>query len=148
MAIRLLMPIVFLVIGGYFLTGTFQLPKARLGDPNGPLYFPAIISILLIVLSLINFVQEWKKRNKEVEEVKQLLKGRARFLMVTTLALIIIYSFLFERLGFLFSSMIFLGGLLFVVNGLNKWLQNIIITVLFSFVSWYVFAELLKVSLP
>jgi putative tricarboxylic transport membrane protein len=148
MMIRLIMPIFFFVVGVLFLIGTFNLPKARLGDPNGPLYFPAIVCILLILLSVVYFFQEWKQRNKVIEEVKMIFRGRTPFLIISTIVLIFVYSFLFDRIGFLFSTVIFLGGLLFTLNGRKKWLQNIIVSVLFSLISWYVFAELLQVSLP
>jgi putative tricarboxylic transport membrane protein len=145
---RLIMPIFFFVVGIAFLLATFNLPKARLGDPYGPLYFPAIICILLVVLSIIYFIREWRLKDKEMEEVKAFFQGRTPKLIIYTLVLIFIYSFLFERIGFLFSTIIFLGGLLFVVNGKEKWKTNIIVSVLFSFISWYAFAELLQVSLP
>ncbi|WP_209125077.1 tripartite tricarboxylate transporter TctB family protein [Alkalihalobacillus sp. BA299] len=146
--VRLIMPIFFFIIGVGFLIGSLNLPKAKLGDPNGPLYFPILICILLTILSLVYFFQEWKVRRKEIEEVKLLVQGRTPKLIISTVILILIYTFLFERIGFLFSTVIFLGGLLFAVNGKKRWLQNILVSVLFSFISWYMFAKLLQVSLP
>jgi len=146
--VRLIMPVFFFIIGVVFLIGSINLPKAKLGDPNGPLYFPMLICILLTILSLVYFFQEWKVRKKEIEEVKLLVQGRTPKLIISTVVLILIYTFLFERIGFLFSTIIFLGGLLFTVNGKKRWLQNILVSVLFSFISWYGFAKLLQVSLP
>mgnify|MGYP001259420804 FL=1 len=145
--VRLGMPLFFLVLSVIYLILTFGQTKSKVGDPNAPLYFPAIIGVFLLLMSVIYLVQEWKKRAEEIEAFKQ-LKGNTLKLMIATLVLIFIYTFLFERIGFLISTMIFLGGLLFVVNGRKKWMQNILIAVIFSFVSWYSFAELLRVSLP
>ncbi|MFC4557830.1 tripartite tricarboxylate transporter TctB family protein [Virgibacillus kekensis] len=148
MNVRMTMPVVFFALGVSFLIAAFNLPKARLGDPNGPLYFPVIICSLLVILSVVYFFQEWKVRNKEIAEVKLIFSGRAPRLIGGSLVLIFIYTFLFERIGFLFSTIVFLGALLFLVNGKERWKTNIIVAIVFSFVSWYSFAELLQVSLP
>jgi putative tricarboxylic transport membrane protein len=145
---RLVTPLFFLAVGIGFLVATLNLPKARLGDPNAPLYFPAMITILLVLLSVIYFFQEFKHRKEEFKELKMLLSGRMPFLIISTIVMIFIYTFLFERIGFLFSTMVFLGGLLFIINGTKKWLVNILVAVLFSGIAWYSFGILLKVSLP
>lgn len=148
MNIRLTMPVVFFAVGISFLILAFNLPKAKLGDPNGPQYFPILICSLLVILSTVYFFQEWKIRNKEIEEVKLIFSGRTPKLIGGSLVLILIYTFLFERIGFLFSTIIFLGALLFLVNGKERWKTNVIVAVVFSVLSWYAFAELLQVSLP
>ncbi|WP_138419571.1 tripartite tricarboxylate transporter TctB family protein [Aquibacillus sediminis] len=146
--IRLAMPLVSLALSVGFLFFTLNMTKSRVGDPNGPLYFPAVVGIFLLIMSIIYFIQEWKKRSEAMEELRGLVQGRTPLLIVSSLVLIFIYAFLFERIGFLFSTIIFLGGLLFVVNGREKWLQNLLISVIFSIITWYSFAELLNVSLP
>ncbi|WP_181347211.1 tripartite tricarboxylate transporter TctB family protein [Thalassobacillus sp. CUG 92003] len=146
--IRLLMPVFFILLAVAYLVFTFQLPESQIGNPNGPRYFPALIGFFLLLISIIYCIQEWKQRKEELEEVKQLFTGRTPYLIGSTLVLILIYTFLFERIGFLYSTILFLGGLLFVVNGRKKWLINIVVAVIFSFVSWYSFSELLQVSLP
>jgi putative tricarboxylic transport membrane protein len=145
---RLIVPVFFFMVGLVYLIASFNLPKAKLGDPHGPLYFPAIVCVILTVLSVVYFFQELKKRNIEFKEFKVFLEGRTRFLIASTLVLIFVYTFLFERIGFLYSTIVFLSGLLFVINGKQKWKANIVIAVSFSFISWYTFAVLLQVSLP
>ncbi|PSL36254.1 putative tricarboxylic transport membrane protein [Planomicrobium soli] len=145
---RLILPLIFFLLGAGFLISTFNLPKARLGDPYGPIYFPAILGVLLVVLSIIYFIEEWKQRGDKFPELELLLKGRTPFLLISTLVISLIYAFLFERVGFLISTIFFLGGLLFLINGRKKWMTNIIVAVSFSVITWYSFAVLLKVSLP
>jgi len=77
-----------------------------------------------------------------------LVANRTPFLIISTLVLAIIYAFVFEKIGFLISTILFLGGLLFVINGRKKWVTNIVISFVFSFTAWYAFSQLLKVSLP
>lgn len=144
---RLMMPVFFITLSAVYLILTFGLTRSKVGDPNGPLYFPALIGIVLLVLSVIYFVQEWKKRAEEVAEFKP-LRGNVLILIVATLLLSLLYTLLFERIGYLISTILFLGSLLFIVNGPKKWLQNVVIAVIFSFVSWFSFAKLLSISLP
>ncbi|MCP3028993.1 tripartite tricarboxylate transporter TctB family protein [Halobacillus sp. A5] len=146
--VRLFTPLFLNILSIVYLILVSQVPESRTGNPNGPIYFPMAIGIFMLLCSIVYFIQEWKHRKEEVAEFKKLMAGRTPFLIGSTIVLILIYSFLFERIGFLYSTILFLGGLLFTVNGKKHWLQNILIAVIFSFISWYSFAELLQVSLP
>ncbi|AQQ52213.1 tripartite tricarboxylate transporter TctB family protein [Planococcus lenghuensis] len=146
--IKLGMPVFLVLLSIVFLVGTYNLPKAKLGNPDAPLYFPMGVSVLLLVFSIIYLVQELRRANETNEQIAEMLSGRTPLLIGATIALGIGYALIFELLGFLFSTLLFLGALLFVVNGRKKWVANIIVTVVFSFASWYAFSELLGVSLP
>src|SRR5690625_277853 len=145
---RLITPLFFLAFGLFYIVITFRLPDSMTGDPNAPIYFSGVLGISMILLSSLYLVQEWKLRKEAFTVFRQLLQGRTPYLIVFSLIFILIYSFLFERIGFLYSTIIFLSALLFLINGKRKWLQNILVAVIFSFVTWYSFAELLQVSLP
>lgn len=146
--IKMGMPIFLILLSVVFLIGSFNLPKANLGNPNGPLYFPIGLSFLLLIFSVLYFFQELKTLNKENKKITQMLSGRTPKLIGLTVLLGVGYAFIFEIIGFLFSTVLFLGALLFVVNGKQKWKVNLIVTVCFSFLSWYAFSVLLGVSLP
>jgi len=146
--LKLAMPIFLILLSCSFLIGSFNLPKANLGNPNGPLYFPIGLSVLLLIFSILYLFQELKTLDKENKKIKQMLSGRTPKLIGLTVLLGVGYSLIFEQLGFLFSTVLFLGALLFVVNGKQKWKANIIVTICFSFLSWYAFSVLLGVSLP
>ncbi len=141
-------PIFVIVVGIIFLIGTINLPKANLGNPNGPIYFPMGISILLLIFGIIYFLQELKNLDKDNEKIRQLFSGRVPKLIGWTIVFGVGYSLIFDIIGFLFSTILFLGALLFLINGVKKWKTNIIVTLAFSYVSWYSFSELLGVSLP
>lgn len=145
---KLGMPIFLLIVGLAFLISGINLPKANLGNPNGPLYFPVGISILLIVLSVIYLIQELRKAREDNDHIRELFTGRTPVLIISTIVLGAVYALIFETLGFLVSTILFLGALLFIVNGPRKWVSNIIVTLAFSFMTWYAFGELLGVSLP
>ncbi|WP_226530395.1 tripartite tricarboxylate transporter TctB family protein [Metabacillus niabensis] len=146
--IKMGMPIFLILLSFLFLIGSFNLPKANLGNPNGPLYFPIGLSCLLLIFSILYLFQELKILNKENKKITLMLAGRTPKLIGLTVLLGVGYAFIFEMIGFLFSTVLFLGALLFVVNGKQKWKVNVIVTVCFSFLSWYAFSVLLGVSLP
>jgi putative tricarboxylic transport membrane protein len=145
---RLIVPSVCILISIFYFIYTINLPKAKLGDPNAPMYFPLIISIFLFIMSVIYFIKVLLKHYPKKEEVKLLFKGRAPVLIISTLIISLIYAFIFERIGYLASTILYMLAILFIVNGRNKWLVNLSVAVLFSVGSWYVFYHLLDVSLP
>jgi putative tricarboxylic transport membrane protein len=146
--IKLGMPIFLILLSCSFLIASINLPKANLGNPNGPLYFPIGLSILMLIFSVVYLFQEWKKLNEHNEGIKLLLEGRTPKLIVLTVLYGVIYAFIFEPIGFLFSTILFLGALLFTVNGRKKVVVNLAVAFGFSFLSWYAFSVLLGVSLP
>lgn len=142
------MPVFLILLSIVGLIASLNLPKANLGNPNGPIYFPATISIFLLIFSLIYLIQEFRSLDQVNEKVVELSSGRTPMLIGATIVLAIGYALIFDFLGFLVSTIIFLGLLLFLVNGPKKWLVNISVTLVFSFLTWYAFSELLGVSLP
>ncbi len=147
-AFKIGMPIFLILLSVFFLVGSLRLPKANLGNPYGPLYFPIGVSLLLLIFSIIYFIQELRKLTEDNEAIKELFSGRTPKLIGITILFAIGYSLLFERAGFLLSSIVFLGALLFLINGPKKWITNLVVAVIFSFISWYAFSEMLGVSLP
>ncbi|ASK62653.1 tripartite tricarboxylate transporter TctB family protein [Virgibacillus phasianinus] len=147
-AFKIGMPVFLIIVSIVCFIGAIRLPKANLGDPYGPLYFPIGISVLLFIFGIVYFFQEIKRINKSNNKITELFTGRTPKLIGVTIILGIGYTLIFESLGFLIASILFLGALLFVVNGIKNWKTNIIVALAFSFISWYAFSELLGVSLP
>jgi putative tricarboxylic transport membrane protein len=146
--IKLGMPIFLILLSCSFLIASINLPKANLGNPNGPLYFPIGLSILMMIFSVVYLFQEWRKLDEHNESIKLLLEGRTPKLIGLTVLYGAIYALIFEPIGFLFSTVLFLGALLFTVNGRKKVVVNLAVAFGFSFLSWYAFSVLLGVSLP
>ncbi len=147
-AIKIGMPVLLIVISIIFLIAAFNLPKANLGNPNGPLYFPIGLSFFLLIFSVLYLFQELKTLHNDHSKINQLLHGRTPKLIGITVLLGIGYALIFEKIGFLISTILFLGALLFVINGIKKWKVNVIVAVVFAFLTWYGFSQLLGVSLP
>jgi putative tricarboxylic transport membrane protein len=69
-------------------------------------------------------------------------------LIIGTIIICVVYAAIFNIVGFIISTLFFLGGMLFLVNGSKAWLTNTVITVVFTFAVWYAFEKILMISLP
>ncbi|WP_412549527.1 tripartite tricarboxylate transporter TctB family protein [Staphylococcus pseudintermedius] len=146
--VRLIAPIVCFVVGVIYLLLSLNLPISRIGDPQSPKYFPILIASLLIVMSIIYFFQMLRDKNVSFNEFKAFLTPLVLNRIGLTCLFILIYTIIFERIGFLISTVLFLAAVMFLVNGFQHWLKNLIVAIVFSGVAWYTFAQLLDVSLP
>ena len=145
---RLLIPISMTMFSIVFFILALQIDNAPIGNPNAPLYFPLIIAVSLFILSIIYFFEEYKKRDVSLGILYKLKEGRTLKLLFGTLAICLIYSLLFEKVGFIVSSIAFLLAELIFVNGYKKWKTNISVSICFTIVIWYGFSRLLGLSLP
>ena len=145
---RFIVPSIILVISVIYLILTFNLPESNVGNPTAAMNYPLLIGFTLLGLSVLYIFSEIKDKKKVFTAYKIFSDKELTLKVVIVLVLCLGYTLLFERIGFLISTVIFLGALLFLINGRRKWIMNITVAVLFSFISWYTFAELLSVSLP
>lgn len=145
---RFIIPGATILISIVYLFLTYNLPQAHVGDPDAAQKYPLLIGYALLVLSVLYLISELKNEEKVREAFRIFSDKELTIKVIVVLALCLVYTFMFEPFGFLISTIIFLGALLFLINGAKKWLLNIIIALVFSFATWYAFAELLQVSLP
>lgn len=149
---RVIVSIFLIVVSALFLFFSYSLPEAHTGDPNQAKYFPVMISSFFLVISFMLLINELRNRQREENvELKMLFSKKTFPIILSIVILSIVYAFVFELLGFLVSTILFLGIVLFLINGIKgfkKWAINVIVAVLFSFLIWYGFGELLGISLP
>ncbi|MDD4364486.1 MAG: tripartite tricarboxylate transporter TctB family protein [Synergistales bacterium] len=121
----------------------FHLPRAMIGNPWAPLYFPLALGLLLVAIGVVVILQGLR----HVSPSKAKEKGSKR-LIVFTVLICLGYTALFDHLGFIASTILFLGGLLFMINGARAWKINSIISVVFALGVWYVFEKIFYMNLP
>lgn len=126
----------------FFITFTFEtleMDKYSLETT----FFPRLICIILFILSLILLIFSIIKKenkNKKIESTK--IKYT-----VSTILFFFIYVFLLDKLGYLVSTIVFMISLLFLLKS-KSILINIIFSVLFSGVIYFMFSKGFNVSLP
>ncbi len=111
---------------------------------SGTKIFPAMVIILTAVLSLVIFLQDYlgKAEGKKLEIDKKVAVTIGKCTVI-----FIVYTLVFEHLGYILSTIVLLMGLLSILNK-GKLKQNLIISVAFSAIAYFIFSKLLAISLP
>ena len=129
---------------------SYHLPKATIGNPWAPIYFPLGIGILMVVFGSILLIQGLAQRKShQIDgERKRLSFTYTAKLITYTSAISLIYALIFEPFGYVLSTIFFMGAILSAVNGLKQWKINLIISIGFSLSIYIVFSKFLGIILP
>ncbi|MCR5288869.1 MAG: tripartite tricarboxylate transporter TctB family protein [Treponema sp.] len=147
MSLSVLSALFVTVLGLVYTLATFALPEAAMGRPNEPKIFPAILGILLIILGAILLIQVIMSEKKEGKGEK-LQFGQSEKQIALTIANGVVYSLLFNPIGYVPSTIIFVLMELFIFDGVKVWKKGLVISVLFSVIVYVIFDILLGIYLP
>lgn len=138
-------------ISSLFLAGLASaicVESIRLGTGNlsnpGPGLFPFGCGLLLGILSLIVLARFFKNQVKEAEDLS---KEKVKTNVILTLASIISYPFLMQLLGFRFVTILWMFFVCWIV-GKVRWKTSIFISVVTTFMTYYLFEQLLEIRFP
>lgn len=142
--------LVAMIFGAAYGVQAMGLPRARIGNPMAPIYFPMGLAGIMVLLGAITFFIEWRKGlNSDDKGKRPQFHLKSMKLILYVIVFCLIYTVLFDHLGFVFSTILFLMAMLTVINsGREKLVQNAVITVVFSFGMWYIFVNIFQISLP
>ncbi len=132
---------------------TATVSYASFSGEGAPYLFPRLLSIILIVTTIVDFVAGFKKSKQKkqisLEAVKQFLPG---------FILILLYVFLAELIGFYLSSLLFLIFIIFVyrkpwqkradTNRIKQAIFDVLFSILFIVFMYLLFNLVLKVQAP
>ncbi len=129
-----------LLFGIIYTTASFNLDRATIGNPIEPLLFPLMLGVGMIVCGILlaaTAAAEIKKDPKKFKrfKVERTAEGkipRDRILIAATCLSGVGYAIIFEDLGYVISTTLFLGLMLFLFRGKRVWKSNIFIAVVFS----------------
>jgi putative tricarboxylic transport membrane protein len=117
--------------------GTLRVPQTA--------FFPTVLASLLLVFSVLLLFQSL--RQPQSGAILQKIEPEAWYRMGTTLAILIGFAVILERLGFLLSTF-FLMVLLLRASEAQSWLRIFIIALATAAVAYFIFAWLLNIPLP
>jgi putative tricarboxylic transport membrane protein len=127
----------------------FGLPRAPIGNPLAPVFFPLGLAGLMVIFGAAIFIIEAKKGLNSDDKGKRPKFGfQTMKLIWVAIVLCLLYSVIFNYLGFVISTVIFLMLLLTAINGAEKTVSNAVISLVYSFGMWYVFVKIFQISLP
>jgi putative tricarboxylic transport membrane protein len=137
------------VLAGVYFYATEQLPSLEIGDPLGPKAFPRLLGILLVITAGILLLEMIRGR-KPVAPSDVPSRGPADRISYMVVGGVTVWTFLyflvFEPLGYVISTSIFLLVLTAILNK-GKWTQNVLTSIGFSLGSYIMFVKLLGVNL-
>jgi len=123
-----------------------QFLPAATRDPVGSAGYPRVLSLILLFFSVLLVITSLIRKEIDVAD----FSIRKNSLVVITFVSLAVYVFLLmPRLGFVFSSFIFLWVLQYILTpGKKKYITITLISILFPVVLNYIFREILFVFLP
>jgi putative tricarboxylic transport membrane protein len=132
--------ILLTLIGIAVIVWAFRLQVGTLLRPLAG-FFPLLVGVAVIVLSLILFVQGWLGRGEAPKAFGRWQKP------VVMLAALGIYAFLLEPLGYI-PSTIFIAAVTLRILGVVSWSLIAVSSVVLSVVVYVLFTQFLGVELP
>ncbi len=138
------------LIGVAYGWGAWSLPRATFGNPTGHIVYPVLLGVLMTLLGLALVVKELLAKGPRSP------KDSPRFGTLTrhgreialTIGASLAYALAFEPLGYVISTILYLGAVLFLVNGRIKVARTVIVAVAFSVGVYVLFSVLLGIQLP
>jgi putative tricarboxylic transport membrane protein len=131
-----------------YLYATTLIPTLEIGDPLGPKAFPRLLGIFLLIGAGLLFAEIWKERKAAAPVTPSTEPSDWRHIWV--LAGVVVwtglYYVLFDKAGYVVATTVYLLALMSWFNR-GKWIANVMTSVLFSALSYYMFLKL-DVRLP
>jgi putative tricarboxylic transport membrane protein len=148
MADRIIL-VCILVLAGVYFWATSQIPTLEIGDPLGPKAFPRLLGgglLICAAMLLAEMIKEGKLASTSAAPEET--PDRSTYKIVAGVVVATgIYFALFEPLGYAVSTSLFLLVMTHFFNKGKLW-TNVLTSVLYSFISYYMFSVLLGVNLP
>ncbi len=145
----MIMSVIVTMIGFVYTLSTFFLPLAKIGNPLEPKIFPALLGISLLILGGLLIVQEIRRtKTKAQNEAHVAIWGDAEKSILYTVINGFLYALLFDRIGYVFATFLFLSVQLFIYRGFKTWKTTFLISAIFSVVAFLLFNTLMGVYLP
>jgi putative tricarboxylic transport membrane protein len=140
--------LLFLLLGLIYTTATLLLPDASVGRPFEPKIFPLMLGISLIIMSLGLMIKDLKTEVEKSQSHEPFYKEAGFSKILLTCLFSLLYAVLFDKIGYVLSTVLFLEMELFLFNGRKNWKTNTIVAIAFSLFIYIVFSKLLGVYLP
>lgn len=149
MTINLVSSIITMAVGLTYMIMALNFPNATVGRPLEPKIFPVILGIAMTILGFALLIDELIKnsKSKDKETIKLSFGNNGKKIAITVINAIA-YALLFNILGYVLSTIIFLEVELLIFGGLKSWKISTIVSVIFSIIAFLIFNTLLGLYLP
>lgn len=144
--------LILLILCAVCFVQTLSFPVSILDQSGGPALFPQIVLALLTLVIVIRLIQFFREKKHEHFVFRELFTGRRLFFFGS----LIVYVFLFDFLGYILSTALFLvvtiNYFYYVVKGNRGSVKAILVrnisAIAFSVIMYVFFANILHIMLP
>ncbi len=137
-----------IVFAGVYVYATAQIPSLDVGDPLGARAFPVLLGLGLFLTAGLLLVEMQRAGKTARSPAKGEPEDRRHMLIIAAVtAWTGLYYAVFEQLGYVLATTIFLLALMIYFNR-GKWIANVVTAILFSVASYLLFVKVLGVNLP
>lgn len=146
---RLLMAAFGFVLAVVYGAAASRLPTPAFSDPVGPRMFPYILAAGLCIASVALVVEHnvLKRRDAGSRSVPAGEEGGLSGVSLAALGMLTVYYVVFDYLGFLVATALFLIVFLTYSNR-GQWKVNLIVTLLFPVAAYFLLDTLFGARLP
>jgi putative tricarboxylic transport membrane protein len=153
-------------VGAVYLIMSLALPRAAVGMPQAPKVFPMGLSVIMLGLGAALVIQQYlaaiqkaKSGASPVAGKQSAAKAKANTKekgkledhtkkIILTVANGVLYALLFSPIGYVLSTIVFLGLELLLFNGSKRWKMILTVSLVFSIFVYVLFSSVLGVYLP
>ncbi len=140
--------IIAVLVGAVYTVTALLLPEMRMGDRLGPKIFPLVVGIGSILAGLVLILGDRKPGKQSKKADFGFIEHKDIWLKILLTTVVgIVYGLVMDTLGFLIPTTLFM---IFITTLINKGrlVQNAILSLAFSVITYGVFAVALQLSLP
>lgn len=151
MTFNLISGIAAAIIGAVYTLLAVLMPLAPFGEPARHKLFPYIIGAGLVVLGLVQVFAELRRlpsipEEKRIHLPRKLERYGKEILVVVASS--VVYALIFDKAGYVLSTILYLSAILFLINGKKRAVSNILVAIIFSVGIYALFAYVLGIQLP
>ncbi|PPA68900.1 tripartite tricarboxylate transporter TctB family protein [Jeotgalibacillus proteolyticus] len=136
--------LILVILAGSYLLLSYQLPSYPYTSVDADV-IPNGLGWLLILLAILLYFSRTKET--EAEKQKRAIPRKELLVLAAVFAMIFLYIFLFEMIGFIIMTGLFIYFCSWFL-GYDKWKTNLIVSILFPLTLYGIFVYALGIVLP
>lgn len=146
--VNIVLAVMSVALAGIYWLGIAAIPKMRISDSVGPTAYPTLLLIVLLIVAVLLLVEGLKKKDfaPALASVKNFLREEGLVFFVSAAA-ILGYFVLFEPLGYVLSTLLFLLGAMFLLHKGRRWVA-VVVAIAFTAITQILFVNIFGTQLP
>jgi putative tricarboxylic transport membrane protein len=146
--VRIIAAVVLVVLSATFLVGVFDIRSPKGLDPQGPRFFPLLVTVAWLLLSIGYLIEGLRSpRTTKAPAEAGDITDRSWFEPVALCVLLVLYAFLVVPLGYMIATAALFWGAARVL-GSRQLVRDIVVAVVMAVVVYIAFTQFLDISLP